>query len=162
MRRKKYANLCICKGKRNPKQNMPADGSEAGPLHSEGVRTESVPFQRLPVLNGWKTRPTDDALSVLKSAQSVLVLVRERERQRERARETAQSWERAAAHGAYEWFFECFFLLALFFHLLVCSSYVLLLISAAATALHIVKGLKTCDLFRRRTLPLLPPSLLAF
>lgn len=46
MRRKKYANLCICKGKRNPKQNMPADGSDAGPLHSEGVRTESVPYQK--------------------------------------------------------------------------------------------------------------------
>lgn len=89
MRRKKYANLCICKGKRNPKQNMPADGSDAWALHCEGVRTESVPYQRLPMLNGWKTRPTDDALSVRESAQSVLVLVRERER--ERARETAQS-----------------------------------------------------------------------
>lgn len=87
MRRKKYANLCICKGKRNPKQNMPADGSDAGPLHSEGVRTESVPYRRLPVLNGWKTRPTDDALSVRESTQSALVLVSERER----ARETAQS-----------------------------------------------------------------------
>lgn len=46
MRRKKYANLCICKGKRNPKQNMPADGSDAGPLHSEGVRTESVAYRK--------------------------------------------------------------------------------------------------------------------
>lgn len=42
MRRKKYANLCICKGKRNPKQNMPADGN--GTLGSaSSTPSESAP-----------------------------------------------------------------------------------------------------------------------
>jgi len=127
MRKKEYANLCICKRKQNPKQNMPADGNGMGiyesdyRIHSHSRIRSLEP--KLPMLNGWKTRPTDDVLSVRESAQ--FACIGESERQRSRAIEWES--ERAAAHGADEWFLSGFFVtlvsqLVLF--LFICRSYV--------------------------------------
>lgn len=151
MRRKKYANLCICKGKRNPKQNMPADGSGAGPLRGSPHRIRSLPKTSSVK---WLENSSNWRRSVCAKKRSVCAGISEREKESQRYSAVV----RASCCPRSVWvIFWAFFLARSVFYLLVCSSYVLFLISAAATALHIVKGLKTCDLFRRRTPPTPPP-----
>lgn len=95
--------------------NMPDSRPGLGPGPGPGPSATQIEpgslQRRLPVLNEWKTRPTDDVLSVRqKSAQCAGMCERRRSRQREKERERVSERElerpreraQSSAHGAYE------------------------------------------------------------